>query len=83
MPFKRFSEAEFIEKAEPCIAVMGASGNRLTRAVIEQLSNLRDISKYGIGVDTIDIEAATDHDILVSKLRTSCRSSRYPNTPWR
>src|SRR5579862_7078697 len=66
MPFKRFSEAEFLERAQPCAAVMGASGVRLTKAVIEALPNLRFISKYGIGVDTIDVAAATERGVLVS-----------------
>jgi D-3-phosphoglycerate dehydrogenase len=66
MPFKRFSEDELITRAKPCIALMGASGTRITRRVIEALPNLRYISKFGIGVDSIDIDAATDHGILVS-----------------
>jgi D-3-phosphoglycerate dehydrogenase / 2-oxoglutarate reductase len=66
MPFKRFSEAEFLERAQPCVAVMGASGVRITTAVLAALPNLRFISKYGIGVDTIDIDAATAAGVLVS-----------------
>jgi D-3-phosphoglycerate dehydrogenase / 2-oxoglutarate reductase len=66
MPFKRFSEDEFITRAKPCIALMGASGTRITRRVIEALPSLRYISKFGIGVDSIDIDAATEHGILVS-----------------
>lgn len=59
MPFQRFSEQEFIAEAEDCIALMGASGTRISRRVIELLPGLRFISKYGIGYDSIDMEAAT------------------------
>jgi D-3-phosphoglycerate dehydrogenase / 2-oxoglutarate reductase len=66
MPFKRFTEDELIAEAQGCIALMGASGTRISRRVIEALPALRYISKYGIGVDSIDVEAATEHGILVS-----------------
>jgi len=66
MPFKRFTEDELIAKAHGCIALMGASGTRITRRVMQVLPDLRYISKYGIGVDSIDIDAATEHGILVS-----------------
>jgi D-3-phosphoglycerate dehydrogenase len=66
MPFQRYSEDELIRKAQGSIALMGASGTRITRRVIEALPDLRFISKYGIGVDSIDLDAATDHGILVS-----------------
>ncbi len=66
MPFKRFTEDQLIEKAQGCIALMGASGTRVSRRVIEALPSLRYISKYGIGYDSIDMEAATEHGILVS-----------------
>lgn len=66
MPFARFTEDELIARAEGCIALMGASGTAITRRVIERLPQLRYISKYGIGYDSIDIEAATEHGVLVS-----------------
>ncbi len=66
MPFKRFSEDELIARAEGCVALMGASGTRISRRVIEALPDLRYISKFGIGFDSIDIEAATAHGVLVS-----------------
>jgi D-3-phosphoglycerate dehydrogenase len=66
MPFQRYSEDELIERAKDCVALMGASGTQISRRVIESLPALRYISKYGIGVDSIDVEAATEHGILVS-----------------
>jgi D-3-phosphoglycerate dehydrogenase len=66
MPFRRFTEDELIARAQGCVALMGASGTRITRRVMQALPELRYISKYGIGVDSIDIDAATEHGILVS-----------------
>jgi len=65
-PFWRYSEDEFIAAARGCVAVMGASGTRITRRVIEALPELCFISKFGIGVDSIDVDAATEHGVLVA-----------------
>jgi D-3-phosphoglycerate dehydrogenase len=64
--FKSYTEAEIIAEAQGFDAVLGSSGARFPRAVIEALPRLRYISKLGIGVDTIDIAAASEHGILVS-----------------
>ena len=66
MPFERFSEDQLISEATGCVALMGASGTRISRRVIESLPELRFISKFGIGVDSIDMNAATEHGVLVS-----------------
>ncbi len=66
LPFQRFTEDELIAKARGCVALMGASGTRISDRVMQALPELRYISKYGIGVDSIDIEAATKRGILVS-----------------
>ncbi len=65
-PFWRYSEDEFIAAAQGRIAVMGASGTRITRRIIKALPELRFISKFGIGADSIDIDAATEHGVLVA-----------------
>ena len=66
VPFARYSEDEIIERSRGFEAVMGASGAHYTRRVIEALPDLRFISKIGIGYDSIDVAAATDHGILVT-----------------
>jgi D-3-phosphoglycerate dehydrogenase / 2-oxoglutarate reductase len=66
MPFQRFSEDALIARAQGCVALMGASGTRISRKVMEALPELRYISKYGIGFDSIDIDAATSLGIIVS-----------------
>lgn len=61
-----FSPAELIARAHGHVGLMGGTGNRLTAEVLEQLPGLRYISKFGIGYDNIDIEAATRQGILVT-----------------
>lgn len=41
---------------------------KLTRRVIDSLNNTKIIVRYGIGVDNIDIEAATDNGIYVANV---------------
>ena len=61
-----FSEDELIERGKGHVALMGASTHRISRRVIEALPDLAFISKYGIGVDAIDVAAATEHGVLVT-----------------
>lgn len=37
----------------------------ITRKVFENLKNLKIVSRYGVGVDCVDIKAATDNDVTV------------------
>jgi len=64
--FQRYSEDQIIQAAQNYDAVMGASGASFSRRVLEALPHLRCISKFGIGVDSIDVAAATELGILVS-----------------
>lgn len=41
------------------------SRTKVTREVIENAKNLKIIARAGVGVDNIDVEAATEHGILV------------------
>jgi D-3-phosphoglycerate dehydrogenase / 2-oxoglutarate reductase len=64
--FKRYSEDDIIAAAQGFDAVMGASGANFTRRVLNALPQLKFISKFGVGVDSIDVPAATEKGILVS-----------------
>jgi len=44
----------------------------ITRPVIERLRKCRVISRYGIGMDMVDISAATDHGIIVCNVPDFC-----------
>lgn len=65
-PYDRYSRDEIVDAARGHVAVMGASGARFTADVIGCLPDLKYISKFGVGVDTIDLEAASARGILIS-----------------
>ena len=44
----------------------------LTRRVIASLPRLRVIARYGVGVDTIDVDAATEHGVWVCNVQGYC-----------
>ncbi|WP_019554836.1 C-terminal binding protein [Propionispira raffinosivorans] len=44
----------------------------ISRKVIENLPNLKAVGRYGVGVNTIDMEAATDHGICVVNVPDYC-----------
>lgn len=44
----------------------------LTREVLENLPRCRVISRYGVGVDSIDLQAATDLGIIVANVPDYC-----------
>ncbi|MCE2514231.1 MAG: C-terminal binding protein [Acidobacteria bacterium] len=44
----------------------------ITRRVIASWSQARVIARYGIGVDTVDLKAATDHGIFVTNVPDFC-----------
>ena len=58
------NENELIAVAKDADAILGG-GRLFTRRVIEQLTKCRAIVTYSVGFDGIDVEAATEHGILV------------------
>ena len=46
--------------------------SQVTRRVMATWSRVRVIARYGIGVDTVDLKAATDHGILVTNVPDFC-----------
>ena len=43
-----------------------------TRKVIKSLNRCKIIARYGVGVDNIDVEAATEHHIIVANVPDYC-----------
>lgn len=64
------------EEALPLVqaadAVMVTNGKTMTRDVISRLEKCRVIAKHGIGTDIIDVEAATEHGIIVTNVPDFC-----------
>jgi D-3-phosphoglycerate dehydrogenase len=44
----------------------------LTRAVLEQLPKCKVLARYGVGIDSIDLKAATDLGIIVANVPDYC-----------
>ena len=52
---------EFLDDADAVILGL----EKMDRTVLEQLNNLKIIAKYGVGLDNLDVEAASELDICV------------------
>jgi D-3-phosphoglycerate dehydrogenase / 2-oxoglutarate reductase len=61
------TEDEVIEVAHDAAAVV-AQYATISARVIAELNDCRVIARYGTGVDIVDVDAATRHDILVTNV---------------
>jgi len=62
---KAMPPQELAEAIPPYHALMIRSGSQVTAAVLEAATNLRIIGRPGVGVDNVDLEAATRRGIVV------------------
>ena len=62
---KRLSEAELIPIVKDAVALVVRSETKVTRKVIEAAPKLRVIGRAGVGVDNVDVDAATEHGVVV------------------
>ena len=62
---KRLSEAELLPLVSDVVAMVVRSETKVTRKVIEAASQLRVVGRAGVGVDNIDVEAATQRGVVV------------------
>jgi phosphoglycerate dehydrogenase-like enzyme len=62
------SEAEIARITEGCDALMGTSIRNapISKKIMERSTRLRIVAKYTIGVDDVDVDAATELGILVT-----------------
>jgi len=65
------SEDETIAACRDAHAILTASA-RFSRRVIQQLKETLVICRYGIGVDTVDVPAATEQGIIVANVPDFC-----------
>ena len=64
-------EQEIIEAAKDAHAII-VQNSIITRKVIESLKKCRVIALYGVGLDPVDVEAATEHGIIVANVPDYC-----------
>jgi D-3-phosphoglycerate dehydrogenase / 2-oxoglutarate reductase len=63
---------EFLDKAADCDALLNTYAGPITAEVMARMPRCKIIARYGIGVDTIDLEAATEAGIIVTNNPTYC-----------
>src|ERR1041385_7456124 len=62
---KRLSEAELLPVVADAVALVVRSETKVTRKVIEAAKALRVVGRAGVGVDNVDVEAATQAGVVV------------------
>jgi D-3-phosphoglycerate dehydrogenase len=72
VPMKTKRPEEFIDAAQDCDALLNTYAGPITAEVMERMPKCRIIARYGIGVDTIDLAAATRAGIIVTNNPTYC-----------
>jgi len=72
VPMKTKAPAEFLGAAADCDALLNTYAGPITAEVMAKMPKCRIIARYGIGVDTIDLDAATKAGIIVTNNPTYC-----------
>ncbi|MGB9966357.1 C-terminal binding protein [Halobacterium hubeiense] len=65
------SAAELVDLAAGADALLVQSAE-VTAGVLDELDELQVISRYGIGVDNVDVAAATERGVLVTNVPSYC-----------
>src|SRR6202795_639919 len=72
VPLQTKKPEEFLEQAADCDALLNTYAGPITAEVMARMPKCRIIARYGIGVDTIDLDAATAAGIIVTDNPTYC-----------
>jgi D-3-phosphoglycerate dehydrogenase len=62
---KRLSEAELLPVVSDAVAIVVRSETKITKKVLEAAPALRVVGRAGVGVDNVDVEAATQRGVVV------------------
>jgi D-3-phosphoglycerate dehydrogenase / 2-oxoglutarate reductase len=68
------SEDELISAARGADALLVSTREAVTRRVLENIPGVKVISRYGVGLDNVDLEAAADAGIVVTHYPGYCTS---------
>ncbi|MBM3342879.1 MAG: C-terminal binding protein [Betaproteobacteria bacterium] len=71
-PLQTKKPEEFLAQAADCDALLNTYAGPITAADMAKMPKCKIIARYGIGVDTIDLEAATAAGIIVTNNPTYC-----------
>ena len=71
-PMQTKKPEEFVAAAADCDALLNTYAGPITAEVMAKMPKCKIIARYGIGVDTIDLDAATAAGIIVTNNPTYC-----------
>src|SRR5258708_39654814 len=72
VPLQTKKPEEFLPQAADCDALLNTYAGPISAEAMAQMPRCRTIARYGIGVDTIDLDAATQAGIIVTNNPTYC-----------
>lgn len=72
VPMQTKKPDEFLAQAADCDALLNTYAGPITADAMAKMPKCRIIARYGIGVDTIDLDAATAAGIIVTNNPTYC-----------
>src|SRR5499426_3027041 len=72
VPLQTRKPDEFLSQAADCDALLNTYAGPITADAMAKMPKCRIIARYGIGVDTIDLDAATRAGIIVTNNPTYC-----------
>ena len=72
VPMQTKKPDEFIDQAADCDALLNTYAGPITADVMARMPKCKIIARYGIGVDTIDLDAATAAGIIVTNNPSYC-----------
>ena len=72
VPLQTKTPEEFIPHIGDCVALLNTYAGPITAEVMAGMPKCQIIARYGIGVDTIDLDAATRAGIIVTNNPTYC-----------
>ena len=72
VPLQTKTPDQFFPEAEDCDSLLNTYAGPITAEVMARMPKCRIIARYGIGVDTIDLAAATEAGIIVTNNPTYC-----------
>lgn len=62
---KKLPESELLPRVKDAVALVVRSETKITKAVMEAATGLRVVGRAGVGVDNVDVEAATARGVVV------------------
>src|SRR5262245_10234227 len=72
VPLQTKRPDEFLHEAHDCDALLNTYAGPITAEVMGRMPRCKIIARYGIGVDTIDLAAATTAGIIITNNPTYC-----------